>query len=241
MTEDSGERDSGQPERHPPASATRSRTRPDALPEPPGDYGLLAARFPVLPKDRLPAVLYRVHQVIHEPEWFGTSGGCRWDPPAQSAEPFGTCYTGTSPLTAFIEAVSELPAVTESVIDKRALALLQVHEDQRIADMTSPRIVGAWGLDRRISTGDDYGVCQRWAAALRLAGFTGVYYEPRYDPRGQGQQAIAFFGDPGYQPTQIVMIEDEPIPRAVVEEARRTFGLRVWPATSLLPPPAWSP
>ena len=31
--------------------------------------------------------------------------------------------------------------------------------------------------------GDDYGVCQRWAHALRLAGFSGIYYEPRHDPR----------------------------------------------------------
>ncbi|HYZ56869.1 MAG TPA: hypothetical protein VE733_25690 [Streptosporangiaceae bacterium] len=46
-------------------------------------------------------------------------------------------------------------------------ALLHVPQDQRIADMTNPRIIGDWGLDRRISTGDAYGVCQRWARAPR--------------------------------------------------------------------------
>jgi hypothetical protein len=212
--------------------------RPPALPEPPEDYGVLAGRFPVLPKEQLPAILYRVHQVVHEPEWFGTSGGCRWDSPADAAELFGTCYTGTDPLTAFIEAVAELPLLTQSVIDQRAMALLHMPQDQRIADMTNPRIIGDWGLDRRISTGDAYDVCQRWAHALRLAGFTGVFYEPRYDPRGRNQQSIAFFGDPGYQPTQIIMIEDEPISRPVVEEASQIFGLRVWPSTPLLPLPA---
>lgn len=210
--------------------------RPRPLPEPPDDYGVLAERFPVLPKEQLPPILYRVHQVVHEPEWFGTSGDCRWDPPAEVADLFGTCYTGTDPLTAFIEAVTELPLLAQSVIDKRAMALLHVPQDQRIADMTNPRIIGDWGLDRRISTGDAYGVCQRWAHALRLAGFTGVFYEPRYDPRGRNQQSIAFFGDPGYQPTQIIMIEDEPIPRSVVEEARDIFGMRIWPSTPLLPP-----
>jgi hypothetical protein len=190
----------------------------------------------VLPKEQLPPVLYRVHQIVHEPEWFGTSGDCRWDPPAEVAELFGTCYTGTDPLTAFIEAVAELPLLAQPVIDKRAMALLHVPQDQRIADMTSPRIIGDWGLDRRISTGDTYGVCQRWAHALRLAGFTGVFYEPRYDPRGRNQQSIALFGDPGYQPTQIIMIEDEPIPHSVVEEARDIFGMRIWPSTPLLPP-----
>jgi hypothetical protein len=209
-----------------------------ALPDPPDDYGLLAERFPVLPKERLPAVLYRVHQVVHEPEWFGTSGGCRWDPPTEAAELFGTCYTGTDPLTAFIEAVAELPLLTQSVIDQRAMAHLHVAQDQRVADMTNPKIIGDWGLDRRISTGDAYDICQRWAHALRLAGFTAVFYEPRYDPRGRDQESIAFFGDPGYQPTQIFMIEDEPIPRPVVEEADQIFGLRVWPSTPLPPPPA---
>lgn len=212
--------------------------RPEALPEPPRDYGLLAERFPVLPKERLPAVLYRVHQMVHEPEWFGTSGGCRWDPPADAAELFGTCYTGTDPLTAFIEAVAELAVVTESVVDKRALAAANLPPEQRIADMTSPRIVGEWGLDRRVSTGDEYGVCQRWAHALRLAGFTGVFYEPRYDPRGRRQQSVAFFGDPGYQPTQLTVTGDGPVPRHVLEEAMHVFGLRIWPSAPLLPRPA---
>lgn len=211
--------------------------RPAALPEPPDDYGVLAERFPALPKEQLPADLYRVHQVVHEPEWFGTSGGCRWDPPSDVAELFGTCYTGTDPLTAFIEAVAELPLLAQSVIDKRAMARLHVPQGQQIADMTNPRIIGDWGLDRRISTGDAYDVCQRWAHALRLAGFTGVFYEPRYDPRGHCQQSIAFFGDPGYQPTQIIMIEDGPIPRSVIAEAGSTFGMRIWPSTPLLPPP----
>jgi hypothetical protein len=211
---------------------------PNALGEPPDDYGALAVSFPELPKERLPAILYRVHQIINEPEWFGTSGDHRWDPPAGAPESFGTCYTGTDPLTAFVEAIIELPLLVQSVIDKRAMAVMQVPQDQRLADMSDPKIVGEWGLDRRISVGDDYDVCQRWANALRLAGFTGVFYEPRHDPRGGGDlQSIAFFGDPGYQPTQIQLIEDEPIPRLVVEQAREIFGLRVWPSTPLPPHP----
>lgn len=102
---------------------------PRALPGSPTDYAALVGRFPTLPKDRLPPILYRVHQLGNEPEWFGVSGNCRWDPPVEV--PGGQC----------------------------------------IADMTSPKIIGEWGLDRRISTGDDYSVCQAWASALRLAGF----------------------------------------------------------------------
>lgn len=76
----------------------------------------------MLRKEELPATLYRVHQVVHEPQWSGTPGGCRWNPPAGAAELFGTCYTGTDPLTAFIEAVAELPLLAQSVIDQRAMA-----------------------------------------------------------------------------------------------------------------------
>jgi hypothetical protein len=206
---------------------------PTPLPEPPADYGTLAESFPALPKEHLPPVLYRVHQIAHEPEWFGTSGNYRWDPPAPSADLFGTCYTSTDPLTAFIEAVIELPLMTQSVIDKRAIAMLQVPDEQRLADMSAPRIIGEWGLDRRISTGDDYEICQGWANALRLARFTGVFYEPRHDPRGNAQQSIALFGDPGYQPTQIQLIEDEPLSRGLIEDAREIFGLRVLPSTPL--------
>jgi hypothetical protein len=184
----------------------------------------------------LPATVYRVHQIVHEPEWFGTSTDDRWSPPSPTATLFGTCYTGTDPLTAFIEAVIELPLLTQSDIDRRSLASMQASQDQGIADMSNPRIVGEWALDRRISSGDNYGACQRWANALRLAGFTGVFYEPRHDPSGNGHQSIAFFGDPGYQPTQIHVIEDEPIPGWVVDEAREIFGLRIWPGAALLPP-----
>jgi len=105
--------------------------------------------------------------------------------------------------------------------------------EQHLADMTNPMIVGEWGLDQRICTGDDYEVCHTWAHALRLAGFTGVFYEARHELRAGPYQSIAFFGDPGYQPTQISLIDDEPIPTWVRESARENFGIRILPSTVL--------
>jgi len=141
---------------------------------------------------------------------------------------------GLDPLTALMEIVADLPAVTYELLDRRALAHVTIPAGQRLADMTSPKVVGEWGLDRRISVGDDYGVCQRWAYALRLAGFSGVFYEPRHDPRGHSQASVALFGDPGHQPTQLSVLDDGPIPDSLIEEAREVFGLRVVPATPLI-------
>lgn len=204
---------------------------PASLPEPPDDYGLLARNFPAVEKEREPDVLFRAHRVDNEPEWFSV-GTWRFDPPAGAAT-FGTCYLGLDPLTALMEVVAELPVVTHELLDRRCLARITVPAGQRLADMSDPRIVGEWGLDRRISVGDDYGVCQRWAHALRLAGFSGVLYEPRHDLRAGRQASVALFGDPGHQPTQMTVLEDAPIPDSLIVEAQDVFGLQVLPATPL--------
>jgi hypothetical protein len=186
-------------------------------------------------KNQLPARLYRIHQAVHEPEWFGNSGDFRWDPPPDALEAFGTCYTATDPVTALLEVIADLPVITESLLADRALAELELPADPQLADMTSPKILG-WGLDKRISVGDDYPVCQRWAQALRMAGFTGTYYEPRHELRTPPGHAVAFFGDRGYQPTQIRAVDDGPISPFLIESARVGFELRILPTMRLLPP-----
>ena len=141
---------------------------------------------------------------------------------------------GLNPLTALMEVLAELPAVTYELLDRRALARLTIPAGQRLADLTNPRIVGEWGLDRRISVGEDYGICQRWAYALRLGGFSGVLYEARHDPRGPQQVSLALFGDPGHQPTQVAVVDDGPIPDHLIGQARHVFGLSIAPATPLI-------
>jgi len=205
---------------------------PNPLPEPPSDYATLAD-FPALAKERLPEIVYRVHQIRHDPEWFGSSGEARWDPPEAAAGLFGTCYTGTDPVTAVIQAFGDLPVVTQETVDARAMAVIRVPRSLKLADMTSPSIVGRWRLDRRISTGDDYPVCQRWAYSLRLAGFGGIYYEPRHDPRGDGAASIALFADPGHQPRQMTVVGDERIHPLVTQEAESVFDLRIRPSSGL--------
>ncbi|MGB9113638.1 MAG: RES family NAD+ phosphorylase [Acidimicrobiales bacterium] len=182
-----------------------------------------------MPKEKLPPLLYRVHRGDREPEFFANSGDLRWDPPSSATTLFGTCYMSTSPVTALMESADDL-TLTDETLAARNLAELEVAVEQRLADMTNPVIVGEWGLDRRISVGDDYDVCHRWAHALRLAGFTGVYYEARHHPHGF---SAGLFGDPGYQPTQVRIIDDGPIPASVVADAMTTCGLRVLPSVPL--------
>jgi len=93
---------------------------PEPLPLPPDDYGLLS-QFPLLPKDRIPERLYRVHRVDREPQWFGTSGTMRFDPPDAAAKLFGTCYLAASPVTALVETFGDLLAVTQDMVDDRPL------------------------------------------------------------------------------------------------------------------------
>ena len=65
---------------------------PASLPEPPADYGFLTG-FPVLDNDDIPRPLYRAHRVGNEPEWFGTFGAMRIDPPAAAGGLFGAFFT----------------------------------------------------------------------------------------------------------------------------------------------------
>jgi len=210
---------------------------PAPLPGPPEDHTLLV-EFPFLDEERLPEVLFRVHRVDHEPQWFATSGTGRFDPPALAADLFGTCYLAADPVTAVMEAFGDLPVVTQEMVDGRAMAVVRLPPVPKLADMTSPLIVGRWRLDRRISTGDDYSVCQRWAHSLRLAGFAGIYYEPRHDPRRRVQPAsVALFAGPGLQPEMMVLADDGPISSEVILATKEAFGLRVLRRSTLLPPP----
>ena len=203
---------------------------PEPLPEPPTNSGDLAARFPVFPKSRIPQYAYRVHRVDREPEWFGSSGDFRWDPPTPDTA-FGTCYVAANRTVAFVEVFGDFDLLTQDLVEARCIATVQLRENLKLADMSSRRILGEWQLDRRISVGDDYGVCQRWANALHLAGFSGVAYSPRHDAGpGYDDLSIALFGDAGYQPTQLqVVLDAEPISPELLRHVQAEFGIRILP------------
>jgi hypothetical protein len=63
-------------------------------------------------------------------------------------------------------------------------------------------------------------------------GFTGIYYEARHDVGG-GSPSVALFGDPGYQPTQLRVLDSTAISNEMLSQARRVSGIEVWPSTPL--------
>lgn len=144
---------------------------PPGLPLPPTDRTRLA-EFPVVPKEQLPNVLWRIYKVANEAEYFSDRGYGRWDPLAGSLELYGTCYTSTHPMGAYVEAFAEVRSLTQDDINRYALATIELPPEPRWANMVDPTIVGQWELDERISVGDDYDTCQRWGEALFAVGFT---------------------------------------------------------------------
>ena len=207
---------------------------PPGLPLPPTDPTRLA-EFPVVPKEQLPNVLWRIYKVANEAEYFSDRGYGRWDPLAGSLELYGTCYTSTHPMGAYVEAFAEVRSLTQDDINRYALATIELPPEPRWANMVDPTIVGQWELDERISVGDDYDTCQRWGEALFAVGFTGIHYGPRHNVGGAWRPSVALFGNPGYQPTQLRVLDSTPIPPELVTTAWMSFGIEVWPSTPLGP------
>lgn len=209
---------------------------PEPLREPPADYGELAARFPVLAKDRIPRPVVRIHRLDRDPEWFSFDGTRRWDPPSTHGPSFGTCYLAANPATAFVEVFGDVDRITLSMVEARCLAKVELRDDLKLADMTARQILGDWGLDQRICVGEDYAICQRWAEALQLAGFSGIFYTPRHDLNpGVDDRSVGLFGDSGHQPTQLSVLEDGiGIDADLLREVQRDFGIRVLPTAPLI-------
>jgi hypothetical protein len=208
---------------------------PEPLPLPPEDPAKLAS-FPYVPKERLPDVLFRIHRIDRGPEWFSTSQEWRWDPPENASELFGTCYTSTTGIGAFVETFSELPMLTQAEVDRRSLSVIALPPEPRWADMTDPAIVGTWGLDARISTGDNYETCQLWAQQLFAAGFNGVHYQARHDVTRGFSVSVALFGDPGLQTTALKVLRTHAVPLGVLNEARDVFHYELVPEVPLPDP-----
>jgi RES domain len=105
------------------------------------------------------------------------------------------------------------------------LSRVTVPRPRRLADCTVARARG-FGITAGIHAMEDYDRTQAWARAFANAGFEGVRYRLSHDPRAHGI-GIALFGSAGEEdwlvPTSV------PIPRAVIKDAVRRFGLLVVP------------
>lgn len=195
------------------------------LPTPPQDPRELAD-FPA--KDVGADYPYaRIHHDRYEPEWFCDRGDCRFDPPPGGS--FGTCYLAGHPLGAFVEKFGRLRIVPRTLIDQHSLATLRLPSPIRVADVTDRTILGRWNLSAELWAGDDYEAAQRWAERLHQVGFAGIWYSAAHDVQGDFH-SLALFGKPGYEPEALLRYGDEPIPRGLIEDAARAFGIETLPS-----------
>jgi hypothetical protein len=140
----------------------------------PGDHPLPHAELPTqnpqiftLSKGE---VLYRHHQSIHSPIFFGTTGNYRFDDPGCPAPgSFGVLYVGADPECCLLEscgATTGVPAVSGAYLDARQIARMELTEDLRFIDLVGPGGLTSIGADGRLATGS-YKIAQQWSAALK--------------------------------------------------------------------------
>ena len=172
----------------------------------------------------------RIHEEAHQPEWFCTCGERRFDPPPGASPLFGTCYLAGHPVGAFIEKFGALGIVARERVETHRLAHLQVPAT-RLADATN-RMAMRWGVTGELAGGGDYRGTQEWAERLFQAGFGGIWYTARHDPRGD-LHAVALFGKPGLHEEAFAGGWSESIRDDLVDDVGARFGLHVFPTASL--------
>lgn len=157
----------------------------------PGEHPLphpeLPSQDPLIFTLKAGEVLYRHHQIILDPVFFGTSGNYRFDDPdCPAASCFGVLYTGEDEDCCFIESCGSttgVPAVSGAYLAAREISRLELTGELRFIDLVSPGGLTHIGADGRLETGS-YKISQKWSAALRLhpSRPDGIRYRARHDP-----------------------------------------------------------
>ncbi|MBS1843980.1 MAG: RES family NAD+ phosphorylase [Actinobacteria bacterium] len=190
---------------------------PRGLPRPPTD-------LPELPITTLGAnPLWRIHPGDVSLWFFDTSADGRFN-----LGDSGTCYLAEEPIGAFVEKFGRLlrpgGVIPEPLVDGQRLSRLR-QPKVSLVDLTDPRVLGLVGLTGEIHTTTDYRLTQAWARTLRDAGFAGIRYKARHDPRGQ-LISIALFGSarPPRSPAKTTSI-----PVDLIHDASTTFAITILP------------
>jgi hypothetical protein len=157
----------------------------------PGDHPLphaeLATQDPLVFVIPAGGALYRHHQKIHDPVYFGTKGDYRFDDPKCPAlGSFGVLYAGADPECCLLESCGSttgVPAVSGTYLDERSIAKLELTETLCFIDLVSDGGLSSIGADGRLTTGS-YAVAQQWSAALKKHPCKpdGIRYHSRHAP-----------------------------------------------------------
>jgi hypothetical protein len=189
---------------------------PRGLPAPPDD-------LPELPSMKFgTGPLWRIHAADVTPWFFDVGPDGRFNL-AES----GTCYLAQEPIGAFVEKFGRLlrpgGVIPEPLVDTQRLSKLRPPK-AKVVDLTDPSVLGLIGLTAEIHS-TDYNLTQDWALALQEAGYDGIRYKARHDPRGQ-LVSIALFGKD--KPPRSAA-STTPIPIDLIHEASTTFAITVLP------------
>lgn len=190
---------------------------PRGLSAPPDD-------LPELPSMKLGAKpLWRIHAADAAPWFFDVGPDGRFNL-AES----GTCYLAEEPIGAFVEKFGRLlrpgGAIPEPLVDAQRLSRLRPPKAE-VVDLTEPAVLGLVGLTAEIHSTTDYDLTQGWALALQEAGYAGIRYKARHDPRGQ-LISIALFGKSTPPRGKVATTA---IPVDLIHEASATFAIAVLP------------
>jgi hypothetical protein len=96
-------------------------------------------------------------------------------------------YVGRDAHCAFIETfghvTGRVPFITETELRARNLAIMRASEALRLVDLRGEGLVHI-GADAELTSGTDYGLSRRWAAALydHPRQPDGIVYRARHDP-----------------------------------------------------------
>ncbi len=190
---------------------------PRGIPGPPED-------LPALPTVALgDARLWRIHAATSDPWFFDAGPHGRFN-----LGDAGTCYLAEERLGAFVEKFGRLlrpgGVIPESLLESRRISSLRPPRLE-VVDLTDPRVLGLVGLTAEIHSTTDYPLTRSWALALRDAGYRGIRYRARHDPRGE-LTSIALFGSS--RPPRSAP-RTTPIPLDLIHQAAETFAIAVLP------------
>jgi hypothetical protein len=140
----------------------------------------------------------------------------------------GTCYLAEEPIGAFVEKFGRLlrpgGVIPEPLVDTQRLSRLRPAK-VKVVDLTDPRVLGLAGLTAEIHNTTDYGPTQSWASALRDAGYAGLRYKARHDPRGR-LVSVALFGSD--KPPRSAA-KTTAVPIDLIHKASATFAITILP------------
>ena len=189
----------------------------------------------------------RLHRVFSasraSPWWFASLPPAGVNPDAHGRfdlpEPAGACYLALTPVAAVLEAFQHFTGRLPDIdLRKRRLAsVLAPNATPAAANLAAVRARGL-GVTAALWAGGERALIQRWAAALRRAGWRALHHGTSHDPAGRLRAVTLFdtsgehlpYDDPAWQGEVATLHDDAALRRALAR-----FGIEVARSDVMLP------